>query len=202
MTWGAKVLIFVCFHLLWSHSLSHSSLFSLTVNYTFLTSSPFCHPHLLSLDFQSPPRFYPFRSPSRSLIAIPPPPPFLPSSPHYPQFPFLHSRHSELFSMSSARSQRQLITEHRAGGTCSAFRSALSLHFAINPFHTKSHHHNHPPLHHTLFLHLNSLLFLYPCLCPHLCTSIFQLDFSFYFQSLSFHFQHSLHILQTLILIQ
>lgn len=64
-------------------------------------------------------------------------------TPRSPLFPFLHSRHSELFSMSSfiagARSQLQLITEHRAGGTRSAFRSALGLLFAINPFHTKLH---------------------------------------------------------------
>lgn len=64
--------------------------------------------------------------------------------------------------IAGARSQLQLITEHRAGGTRSAFRSALSLHFAINPFHTKPHHHHHhhPPLHHPLpFLHLSSVYF-------------------------------------------
>lgn len=46
-------------------------------------------------------------------------------------------------------------------GTRSAFRSALSLHFAINPFHTEPHHccRHHPPLHHTPILHLNSLYF-------------------------------------------
>lgn len=49
--------------------------------------------------------------------------------------------------IAGARSQLQLITEHRAGGTRSAFRSALSLHFAINPFHTIPHHRRHhsPP---------------------------------------------------------
>lgn len=41
--------------------------------------------------------------------------------------------------IAGARSQLQLITEHRAGGTRSAFRSALGLLFAINPFHTKLH---------------------------------------------------------------
>lgn len=100
-----------------------------------------------------------------SIIAIPPsyPPPLCHYSHPPPLFLFLHSRHSELFSMSffiaGARSQLQLITEHRAGGTRSAFRSALSLHFAINPFHTKPHHHLHPPLHHTHFLHLSLLYF-------------------------------------------
>lgn len=81
---------------------------------------------------------------SRSSPAVAPHPP--------PPFPLLHSRHSELFSMSSfiagARSQLQLITERRAGGTRSAFRSALSLHFAINPFHTR-----HPPTPPTPHLH-------------------------------------------------
>lgn len=114
-------------------SSSHDAIFSI---FTFRTPS-----HLITSSpclsfpfFQSLPLFSSCSTLSTphlaSSIAIPTPP-----------FPFLHSRHSELFSMSSfiadARSQLQLITEHRAGGTRSAFRSALSLHFAINPFHTK-----------------------------------------------------------------
>lgn len=101
---------------------------------------------------------YPFLSPSSSVhsyttFSLLPTALLPPLTPHHqqhqaptprsPLFPFLHSRHSELFSMSSfiagARSQLQLITEHRAGGTRSAFRSALGLLFAINPFHTKLH---------------------------------------------------------------
>lgn len=106
----------------------------------------------LALFVASPP------SPSLSALSA------LPSTvPPPPLFPFLHSRHSELFSMSSfiagARSQLQLITEHRAGGTRSAFRSALSLHFAINPFHTKPHHTTSSAPHLPLFLHLSSLYF-------------------------------------------
>lgn len=81
--------------------------------------------------------------------------------------------------IASARSQLQLITEHRAGGTRSAFRSALSLHFAINPFHTipHHHHHHHPPLHspHTLAHSISLPMFILSPLYLHLST-----DFSFY----------------------
>ncbi|CAB1427105.1 unnamed protein product [Pleuronectes platessa] len=52
------------------------------------------------------------------LFPTPSPPPSSATPPHPTLFPFLHSRHSELFSMSSfiagTRSQLQLITEHRA----------------------------------------------------------------------------------------
>lgn len=119
--------------------------------------------------FSSLPTCYPLYS-LTSIPTLPPPPP--------PLFPFLHSRHSELFSMSSfiagARSQLQLITEHRAAGTRSAFRSALSLHFAINPFHTTPHRlpPTHPPP--TPQTHLGYTLFLWPCLYSLLSTSIFQ----------------------------
>lgn len=120
----------------------------------FIILLPNCISWRFPLVFQSPPLSSPstlFTFHLASIIAtqpphpLPPPLTFFPSSPLPPPPPpplflLLHSRHSELFSMSSfiagARSQLQLITEHRAGGTRSAFRSALSLHFAINPFHT------------------------------------------------------------------
>lgn len=139
-----------------------------------------CGPSQTPLVFQSPPVSLPIPPPSSS-ISFPvqlhhllplltrrcPPTPRPP-----PPFPLLHSRHSELFSMSSfiagARSQLQLITERRAGGTRSAFRSALSLHFAINPFHTPPR----PPATTHLPTRTPWLTpFLLPCFYSHLSTS-------------------------------